>query len=127
MRSAISRAPLVIRMGYGNKLAQYQDLAERRLPFWTVVLFCLAVPSEIPGYFFGGIHYPFWKFLAAIAVAEAIYAAGTLLAGQSLVSAEPMALLLTAAVLIVIAGGAALLLRALRRHKPDPVTPPAPR
>jgi uncharacterized membrane protein YdjX (TVP38/TMEM64 family) len=108
--------PLLIRMGYGQKLAHYHGLASRRLPFWAVALFCLAVPSEIPGYLFGGIHYPFWKFLGAIALAEGIYAAGIVLAGESLVSADPLALLLTAVVLVAIAGGATLVLRALRRH-----------
>jgi hypothetical protein len=31
-------------------------IVSKRMRFWTVVLFCIAVPSEIPGYLFGGLH-----------------------------------------------------------------------
>jgi membrane protein DedA with SNARE-associated domain len=82
-----------------------------------VLLFCFAVPSEVPGYLFGGVHYPFLKFLAAIAIAEAIYALGLIVAGESLVAFKPLPLVATVGILIIIAAGAGLLLRALKRRK----------
>ena len=87
------------------------------MKFWQVVLFCVAVPSEIPGYLFGGLHYPFWRFLAAIAIAESIYALGLIVAGDSLVTARPLRLLLTVGIMIVIAAGAGWLMRGLRKRK----------
>ena len=64
------------------------------------------------------MHYPFLKFLAAISIAEAIYAFGLIVAGDSLVGAEPFPFIVAAGILIVIAGGAGLLLRVLKKRKP---------
>ncbi|MGZ8203315.1 MAG: hypothetical protein ACXWUB_08695 [Burkholderiales bacterium] len=44
------------------------------MKFWAVLLFSLAVPSELPGYLFGAMRYPFLVFVAAIGAAEALYA-----------------------------------------------------
>jgi uncharacterized membrane protein YdjX (TVP38/TMEM64 family) len=85
--------------------------------FWAVLLFCIAIPSEVPGYIFGGMRYPFLKFLLAIAIAESIYAFGLVVAGESLVNAKTLPLLVTVGVLVVMALGAGMLLRALRKRK----------
>src|SRR5918999_4978202 len=82
--------PLLVRLGYQEKLNKYQQFVSRRMKFWTTLLFCIAVPSEIPGYVLGGLHYPFLKFLGAIAIAESLYALGIVIAGQSLVAAKPL-------------------------------------
>lgn len=109
--------PWLVRLGYKEKLEQYQQFVSRRMKFWTAVLFCLAVPSEIPGYLLGGLRYPFPKFLGAIALAESIYAFGIVIAGQSLVAAKPIPLLIMIAVLILILISARLLLRKVKRPK----------
>jgi uncharacterized membrane protein YdjX (TVP38/TMEM64 family) len=109
--------PALVRLGYQEKLEKYQQFVSRRMKFWATILFCLAVPSEIPGYLLGGLHYPFWKFLAAIALAESIYAFGIVIAGQSLVSANPLSLITMIAILILILISARLLLRKVRRAK----------
>jgi uncharacterized membrane protein YdjX (TVP38/TMEM64 family) len=109
--------PLLVRLGFGEKLEEYQRFVSKKMKFWAVLLICLAVPSEIPGYLFGGAHYPFWKFLGAMAIAEAIYAFGLVIAAESVVEAEPLPLLAIFAVLIVIAVGAGLLLRVIKRRK----------
>ena len=93
------------------------NIASKRMKVWAAMLVCLAVPSEIPGYVFGGLHYPFWKFLAAISVAEAIYALGVIIAGESLLEAKPGALVATIGILVVVAVGAGMLLRAQRKRK----------
>lgn len=106
--------PLLIRFGYQRKLNEYQQLVSRRMKFWTAVLFCIAVPSEIPGYLLGGLRYPFWKFLGAIAIAESIYAFGVVIAGQSLLKARPLTLLFIISALLIIGIVARRSLRSIR-------------
>jgi uncharacterized membrane protein YdjX (TVP38/TMEM64 family) len=109
--------PLLNRLGYEKVLKKYQQLLSKRMRFWLVLLFCFAVPSEIPGYLFGGMHYPFWKFLVAAAIAEGVYAVGLVVAGESLLAASPFRFLLIVAVLIVIAAGTGWLLRVIINRK----------
>lgn len=109
--------PLLMRWGYQERLEKYQQFVSRRMKFWTTVLFCIAVPSEIPGYLLGGLRYPFLKFLGAIALAESIYAFGVVIAGQSLVAAKPLPLISMIAVLVIILISARLLLRKVRKPK----------
>ena len=109
--------PLLVRLGHQNKLSKYQQFVSRRMKFWTTILFCIAVPSEIPGYVLGGLRYPFLKFLGAIAIAESIYAFGIVIAGQNLVTAKPVPLIVAVAILIIIATTARLLLQKLKKQK----------
>jgi uncharacterized membrane protein YdjX (TVP38/TMEM64 family) len=109
--------PLLVRLGYQERLDKYQQFVSKRMKFWTAVLFCIAVPSEIPGYIFGGLRYPFLKFLGAIAIAESIYAFGIVIAGQSLVDAKPFPLLAMIGALIIIGAVARSLLRAVKKRK----------
>jgi uncharacterized membrane protein YdjX (TVP38/TMEM64 family) len=109
--------PLLVRIGYKKTLDKYQQMISKHMRFWLVLLFCLAVPSEIPGLLFGGIHYPFLKFLAAVAIAESIYALGLVIAGESLMAARPFPLLVTVGVLIIIGAGAGWLLRKVKKRK----------
>jgi uncharacterized membrane protein YdjX (TVP38/TMEM64 family) len=109
--------PLLYRLVQRQKLEKYEEIVSKRMKLWAATLLCLAVPSEIPGYLFGGLHYPFWKFLAAIAIAESIYALGVIIAGESLLEAKPAALAITVGILIVVAVGAGMLLRAQRKRK----------
>jgi uncharacterized membrane protein YdjX (TVP38/TMEM64 family) len=114
--------PLLVRLGYQGTLEHYQQFASKRMKFWAVLLFCFAVPSEVPGYLFGGLHYPFWKFFGAIAIVEAIYAFGIVIAGENLVADKPASLLVTVAILIVIAIVARWLLRRLKKRKSETLT-----
>ena len=109
--------PLIRRLGFQEKLEEYEQFVSRRMKFWAALVFCIAVPSEIPGYLFGSLRYPFPKFLGAIAIAEAIYALGIVLAGDSLITAEPLPLIATVVVLIAILVTARFLLRTQKRSK----------
>ncbi len=109
--------PLVIYLGYRDTLERYQQFASKRMKFWAALLFCFAVPSEVPGILFGGVRYPFLKFVAAMAIAEAIYALGLVIAGESLVAAKPLPLFATMGILIVIALGAGFALRTIQKRK----------
>jgi uncharacterized membrane protein YdjX (TVP38/TMEM64 family) len=109
--------PLLIRLGYKEKLEKYEDYVSRRMKFWMVLLFCFAVPSEIPGYVMGGVHYSFWRFLVAIALTEGIYALGAVFAGESLLADSPLPLFFIVAALILIGTGAGMLFRKFRKRR----------
>ena len=106
--------PLLVRMGYGKELAQYKEFASKRMRFWAVLLFCFAVPSELPAYLFGGVHYSFWKFLLAMGIAEGVFAIGIVVAGGSLLEAEPVQVVVALGILTAIALVAGWVLRKQR-------------
>lgn len=109
--------PLLLRSGYQEKLKKYQDYASLRMGFWMVLLFCFAIPSEIPGYLFGSLHYPIGKFVAAIATAEAAYALGTVVAGETLLADTPFLFLAIFGLCVLIAVVAGRLLRAIQKNR----------
>lgn len=77
--------PVVKRFRAGVVLERYEDRISHRAPFGLVLLFQLAVPSEVPGYLFGLMRYTFWKYLAALALAELPYAVATIYLGASFI------------------------------------------
>ena len=109
--------PLIKRLVSREKLEQYQNLASKRTPFWWLLVFAFAVPSEIPGYVFGGLHYPFWKYFAAIATAEAVYSIGIVLAGESLMEAKPGVMAASAGALVALAVLSMVMLRRKKRKR----------
>jgi uncharacterized membrane protein YdjX (TVP38/TMEM64 family) len=66
------------------------DFYLRRMPrdvrFALVLLLCLAVPSEIPGYLCGYLGVRFRTYFAALALAELPYAVGAVLLGDGVVN-----------------------------------------
>lgn len=109
--------PWLNRIGYRDKLEKYEQYVSNRMPFWALFLFCLAVPSEIPGYLFGSMRYPFWKFMAAIGIAEALYAIGAVVAGESVLFAETGPLIGILVLMVATAVGAGLWLRRLKKRR----------
>ncbi|MDX2056213.1 MAG: hypothetical protein SFV24_00295 [Gemmatimonadales bacterium] len=95
------------------RLAGYQRRIGAGAPFSLVLLFQLALPSEIPGYVLGVVRYPLAKYLVALAIAELPYALGVTLAGESFRQGRLVPLL-------GLGAGAALFLvvawRTLHRH-----------
>ena len=108
--------PLLIRVGYGKKLVKYRRFVSRNMGFWAVLFFCLAVPSEVPGYLFGSARYRFAKFIAAMAIAESLYALGLVLIGEGLLTFKPSRVLIVAGVIIVVAVLTAPAFRAWRKR-----------
>jgi uncharacterized membrane protein YdjX (TVP38/TMEM64 family) len=100
-----------------SAIAPYRTTISRKAGFPLIVLFQLAVPSEIPGWILGALGYPFGKFLAAFAIAELPFAAGTVYLGEAFLRRER-------GVLVAVAvGGIALstvALYVLRRRLDDP-------
>jgi uncharacterized membrane protein YdjX (TVP38/TMEM64 family) len=109
--------PVLMRWGYKEKIEKYENYVSRRMKFWMVLLFCFAVPSEIPGYVMGGVHYRFWKYVLAMALTEAIYAILVVYAGESLFAENPLPLILILTALILVGGGAGMLFRKLRKRR----------
>lgn len=91
----------------GAMLSRYQSLLEKRPSFSSVLLFQLALPSEIPGYLLGLMHYPLHRYLGALMIAELPYAVGTVMLGVGFVERDTATLLAVSGVgavaLIVIA------------------------
>lgn len=70
----------------GKSIASYQRRIRQHATFGFILLFQLALPSEVPGLVLGLAHYPLRWYLAALAIAELPYAIGTTLLGASFVS-----------------------------------------
>ncbi|MCM2315510.1 MAG: VTT domain-containing protein [Thermoanaerobaculia bacterium] len=66
-----------------DKLRRYEGRLSKQARFPVVLLFQLALPSEIPGYLLGLLRYPFWLYVAALAIAELPFAAGAVSLGKS--------------------------------------------
>lgn len=83
---------------------------ERRLqpdaPFGLIMLFQLALPSEIPGYVLGLIRYRFLKYLLALAIAELPYTVVTVYLGASFIERRSGVILAAGITLVVLSVGA---------------------
>lgn len=88
-------------------LSRHQHLLEKRPRFTSVLLFQLALPSEIPGYLLGLARYPLSRYVAALMLAELPYVVGTVLLGVGFVERDTATLvavcLVGAVALIVLA------------------------
>ena len=75
------------------KLRNYERRAKRMVSFRHVLLFQLAVPSEIPGYVLGLAGYRFRTFAVAMALAELPFAIGAVYLGESFLDRNYLLLL----------------------------------
>lgn len=88
--------------------------------FLRILLFQLALPSEVPGYVLGLARYPFHRYLFALAIAELPYTAATVYLGAGFVSARA-GLLLGVGLCVAVFSVAAfyLLRRSVKRRSVD--------
>jgi len=96
--------PIVRTLTSGRALARFEHRISNRAPFTLVLLFQLALPSELPGYLLGLVRYTFVKYVLALGIGELPYAVGTVYLGVSFVERRTSALLglgLAGALLIV--------------------------
>ncbi len=91
-----------------ERVAYYEKRVGRRLRFPMVLLFQLALPSEIPGYVLGTLRYPFLRYVMALAIAELPFAIGAIYLGWSFLRGSY--------VLLLIAGAAGIALSAAALH-----------
>jgi hypothetical protein len=66
-------------------VAKYERQISARATFPSILLFQIAVPSEIPGCILGALRYPFGKYLGARALAEVPFAIGAVYLGDTFV------------------------------------------
>lgn len=66
-------------------LRRLANRVQQRSPFVLVVLFQLALPSEVPGYLLGLVSYSFPRYLLALGLAELPYTVATVYLGASFV------------------------------------------
>lgn len=78
--------PVLRWLAPGKSIDQYQQKIRERASFGFILLFQLALPSEIPGLVLGLARFPIERYLLALAIAELPYAIGTTLLGASFVS-----------------------------------------
>ena len=76
--------PVIRRLASPSLLARYEEMVTRHAPFGLVLLFQLALPSEVPGYLLGLVRYPFPRFLLALAISELPYALATVSLGAGI-------------------------------------------
>jgi len=89
--------PVVAYFISSDLLGRLEERVSRRTPFGVILLFQMAMPSEVPGYLLGLLRYRFVLYLVALGVTEAPYAAATVYLGESFLERRPGALLLIAA------------------------------
>jgi uncharacterized membrane protein YdjX (TVP38/TMEM64 family) len=77
--------PVVHRLAAPALLEHYERWVSARMPFRLVLLFQLALPSELPGYLLGLVRFSFPRYCMALALAELPYAVATVLLGAGLV------------------------------------------
>jgi len=77
--------PAVTSLTSTAALARWEDRISTRAPFGLVLLFQVALPSEVPGYVLGLLRYRFAKYVLALALAELPYAVTTIYLGASFI------------------------------------------
>ena len=77
--------PVVRALTSPGALDRFEDHISSRAPFGLVLLFQLAMPSEVPGYVLGVARYRFVKYLLILGMVELPFAIGTVQLGASFV------------------------------------------
>jgi uncharacterized membrane protein YdjX (TVP38/TMEM64 family) len=95
----------------GALLQRFEGRVQRGSSFGLILLFQLAVPSEIPGYVLGLLRYSLPKYLLALAIAELPYSAATVYVGMSFVERRSAVILGAGLALVVLSVGSFYLLR----------------
>jgi uncharacterized membrane protein YdjX (TVP38/TMEM64 family) len=96
--------PVIRQLASPSLLARYEERISRRTPFGMVLLFQLALPSEIPGYLLGLVRYRFARYVLSLGLAELPYAVATVFLGTGIVERR--------VTLVLAVGSAAALLSA---------------
>ena len=105
--------PVLRWLAPGRSFAPYEAKINDHASFGFIVLFQMALPSEIPGIVLGLARYPMLRYLAALALVELPYAIGTMLLGATFVSRNITLMVSLGAIALLVA---ILLSRAFRRR-----------
>lgn len=108
--------PAIMRLLSPDHLARYEEFVSRRAPFGLVLLFQLALPSEVPGYLLGLARYPFGLYVLSLSLGELPYAFATIYLGASVMNGRlPQAISVGVAVALLSAWAYRTLHRRLAR------------
>ena len=77
--------PVVRALTSSDALDRFENRISSRAPFGLVLLFQLAMPSEVPGYVLGVARYRFVKYLLILALVELPFSIGTVHLGASFI------------------------------------------
>lgn len=96
-----------------REIRHYEQMISDKTPFVVILLFQIALQSEIPGYVLGAARYDFRRYLAALALAELPFAVGAIYLSESFIGRKYL--------LLVALGAAAILVsmvafRLFRKH-----------
>lgn len=80
--------PVIRQLASPSLLARYEERISHHTPFGLILLFQLALPSEVPGYLLGLMRYRFVKYLASLALAELPFAAATVFLGAGVMQRQ---------------------------------------
>ncbi len=79
---------LMVWLIHEDRMHRYEKRVSANAPFTAILLFQMALPSEVPGYVVGVLRYPFLRYLAALALAELPFAAGAVFLGRSFIHGD---------------------------------------
>ncbi len=94
--------PVVRALTSHDALDRFENRISSRAPFGLVLLFQLAMPSEVPGYVLGIARYRFLKYILILGMVELPFAIGTVQLGASFVEQRSYMLLAIGALGIVL-------------------------
>jgi uncharacterized membrane protein YdjX (TVP38/TMEM64 family) len=94
-----------------ERIAYYERRVSADTPLSVVLLLQLALPSELPGYLLGTLHYRFRRYLLVVGIGELPFAFGTVYLGESFLRGDTHRLVLGAVAGIGLIVVAATLLR----------------
>jgi uncharacterized membrane protein YdjX (TVP38/TMEM64 family) len=111
--------PVVAWLTSGNQaLSKLESRIGKNTPFGLVLVFQLALPSELPGYVLGLTRYSLPRFLLSLGLAELPYTVATVVLGQSFVQRQSGVVLIVGAAVVALSIGTFYALRkALVSHK----------
>jgi len=100
--------PVVRALTSPDALDRFENQISSRAPFGLVLLFQLAMPSEVPGYVLGVARYRFAKYLLILGMVELPFSIGTVQLGASFVEQRSW--------LLIAIGGAGIVLTTWAIH-----------
>ncbi len=93
---------VVVWLIHEEKMRAYEKRMTASAPFLVILLFQMALPSEVPGYVVGVLRSRFPTYIAALALAELPFAAGAVFLGESFIHRDRSGLVAVGLLMIAI-------------------------
>jgi uncharacterized membrane protein YdjX (TVP38/TMEM64 family) len=100
--------PVVRWLVPAEQFGRYERRIVGRASLAGLVLFQMALPSEVPGYVVGVLRLPLARYLLALGIAELPFAAGAVLLGRSFLRGDTLRMLAVGLAVIAVAAAAVL-------------------